>query len=92
MSAIDFVLYGSLVMQVVLSFLSVWFVHIGSKSPKKIRNMILAFLINNAVFILWLIVVLAIIAAGAPVGCLIMLPIGSIGFVGVCWLLHKGKL
>lgn len=92
MSGIDFVLYGSLIMQIVLSVLAVWFVYIGSKSPKKIRNMFLAFLINNAVFILWTIVVCVIIALGDPIVGLMLLPLGCCGFLVVCLLLHKEKL
>lgn len=92
MSGIDFVLYGSLIMQIVLSVLAVWFVYIGSESPKKIRNMIFAFLINNAVFILWTIVVFAIVALSNSMAGLMLLPLGCCGFLVVCLLLHKEKL
>lgn len=92
MSGIDVMLYGTLTIQIVLSILAVWFVHLGSNSPKKIRNMFLAFLINNAVFILWSIVVCIIIALGDPIVGLMLLPLGCCGFLVVCLLLHKEKL
>lgn len=61
-----------------------------SDSPKKIRNMILAFLLTFACLGIAFVIVLVAMATEGTTWQFILFPFGSVGFLLSAWLIKKG--
>lgn len=93
LSDVEMFIWFGLIGSLLLSLFLLFMVLRVSTSPHKLRNGILSLIGSNAFYLVWFfIVTLMINAGGGSIAYMLLLPVGYLGFILLCWALKLGKL
>lgn len=92
LSDVQMFILSSAFMAAALGLFIAYLVMRYSTFKKKRINAAVSCVGTCAVFALWILIIAALIGAGGSIGLALLLPLGSLGFIGFCWALKLDKI